>query len=165
MSRVVVVSTTRAVVQGHSRRSTSKIFATCDSRPPFPPFTFESAKAKVQAAEDAWNTKNPDLVSRAYTTDSMWRNRDEFLVGREAIVEFLTRKWAKELDYKLKKTLFCFVDDRISVTFEYEYHDSTGQWWRAYGNENWEFAQNGLMQNRQASINDVPILESERKYK
>lgn len=136
-----------------------------ETRPPLPPFSLETAKAKVQAAEDAWNTRNPERVSLAYTEDSVWRNRSEFFSGREKIKEFLTRKWNTELDYRLKKELWSFSDNRISVKFEYEYHNDSGQWYRAYGNEQWEFAPNGLMQRREASINDVPILESERKFR
>lgn len=135
------------------------------SRPPLPPFTLETAKAKVQAAEDAWNSRNPDQVALAYTVDSEWRNRAEFIQGRDQIREFLTRKWNAELDYRLQKTLWSFTENRISVKFEYEYHTDSGQWYRAYGNENWEFAPNGLMQRREASINDVPIQESERKFR
>ncbi|HEY9818122.1 MAG TPA: nuclear transport factor 2 family protein [Candidatus Obscuribacterales bacterium] len=136
-----------------------------NSRPPLPPFTLETAKAKVQAAEDAWNSRNPDQVALAYTVDSEWRNRSEFIKGRDQIREFLTRKWNTELDYRLKKTLWSFTENRISVKFEYEYHTDSGQWYRAYGNENWEFAPNGLMQRREASINDLPIHESERKFR
>jgi len=134
------------------------------SRPPLPPFTLETAKAKVQAAEDAWNTRDPERVALAYTEDSVWRNRAEFFQGRDKIREFLTRKWNTELDYHLKKELWSFTDNRISVKFEYEYHNDSGQWYRAYGNEQWEFAPNGLMQRREASINDLPIQESERKF-
>jgi uncharacterized protein len=136
-----------------------------ESRPPLPPFTLETAKAKVQAAEDAWNTRDPQKVSMAYTEDSVWRNRSEFFSGRAQIREFLTRKWNKELDYRLRKELWSFTNNRISVKFEYEYHDDSGQWYRAYGNEQWEFAGNGLMQQREASINDLPIQESERKFR
>jgi len=129
-----------------------------------PPFTEETARAKVQAAEDAWNTRDPERVSLAYTEDSQWRNRDEFFQGREAIVEFLGRKWARELDYKLHKELWCFHDNRISVRFEYESHDPDGQWWRSHGNEHWEFdEESGLMRRRDASINDYKIDESERR--
>jgi nuclear transport factor 2 (NTF2) superfamily protein len=135
------------------------------SRPPLPPFTLETAKAKVQAAENAWNTRDPERVARAYTEDSEWRNRSEFFSGRAAIREFLQRKWEKELDYRLKKELWCFMENRIAVRFEYEWHDHSGCWYRAYGNENWEFAENGLMMRRFASINDVPILESQRKFR
>jgi uncharacterized protein len=134
-------------------------------KPPFPPFTLETATAKVQAAEDAWNTRDPERVALAYTEDSQWRNRAEFLQGRDEIKAFLTRKWAKELDYRLKKELWCFMGNRIAVRFEYEWHDDSGFWYRAYGNENWEFAENGLMMRRFASINDLPILESERKFR
>jgi uncharacterized protein len=136
-----------------------------EQKPPLPPFTLETAKAKVQAAEDAWNTRNPEKVSLAYTEDSIWRNRAEFFSGRAAIRQFLERKWSKELDYRLKKELWSFTDNRISVKFEYEYHDDSGQWYRAYGNEQWEFASNGLMQRREASINDLPIQESDRKFR
>jgi nuclear transport factor 2 (NTF2) superfamily protein len=136
-----------------------------ESKPPFPPFTLETARQKIQMAEDAWNTRNPERVALAYTPDSQWRNRVEFFQGREAIIAFLKRKWAKELDYRLRKELWCFQDNRIAVRFEYEFHDDSGQWFRAHGNENWEFAENGLMQKRYASINDLPISESERKFR
>lgn len=136
-----------------------------ESKPPFPPFTLETARQKVQAGEDAWNARDPDRVVLAYTEDSEWRNRSEFLQGREAIREFLRRKWSKELDYRLKKELWCFADNRIAVRFEYEWHDDSGQWYRAHGNENWEFTENGLMQRRFASINDLPISESDRKFR
>jgi uncharacterized protein len=136
-----------------------------DIKPPLPPFSLETAKAKVQAAEDAWNSRNPERVALAYTEDSEWRNRSEFLNGRAAIKAFLQRKWAKELDYRLKKELWCFMENRIAVRFEYEWHDNTGSWFRAYGNENWEFAPNGLMMRRFASINDLPIQEAERKFR
>jgi uncharacterized protein len=136
-----------------------------ETRPPLPPFNLETAKAKVQAAEDAWNTRDPDRVALAYTEDSQWRNRTEFLSGRAAIRAFLQRKWAKELDYRLKKDLWSFTDNRISVRFEYEWHDDAGSWYRAYGNEQWEFAASGLMQRREASINDLPIVETERKFR
>ncbi|MBA2690081.1 MAG: nuclear transport factor 2 family protein [Burkholderiales bacterium] len=135
-----------------------------ESKPPLPPFTLETARQKIQAAEDAWNTRDPERVSLAYTADSEWRNRAEFLSGREAIKSFLQRKWVKELDYRLKKELWCFMDNRIAVRFEYEWHDDSGQWFRSYGNENWEFADNGLMKRRYASINDLPIQMSERKF-
>jgi uncharacterized protein len=134
-------------------------------RPPFPPFTRESATQKVRAAEDAWNTRDPARVALAYTPDSRWRNRAEFPIGREQIVEFLTRKWAKELDYRLIKELWAFEGARIAVRFAYEWHDDSGNWFRSYGNENWEFAENGLMMRRYASINDLPITDSERKYR
>ncbi len=136
-----------------------------ETKPPLPPFTLETATAKVQAAEDAWNTRDPERVALAYTEDSEWRNRSEFLSGRAKIREFLQRKWAKELDYRLKKQLWCFMDNRIAVRFEYECHDEAGNWYRAYGNENWEFAENGLMMRRFASINDLPILESDRQFR
>jgi uncharacterized protein len=136
-----------------------------ETKPPLPPFTRETATFKVQAAEDAWNTRDPDRVTLAYTEDSEWRNRSEFLSGRAAIREFLQRKWAKELDYRLKKQLWCFMDNKIAVRFEYEWHDETGEWFRAYGNENWEFAENGLMMRRFASINDLSISESDRKFR
>ena len=136
-----------------------------ESRPPLPPFTLETATKKVQAAEDAWNTRDPVRVSLAYTPDTEWRNRAEFVNGREQVVEFLSRKWVRELDYRLKKQLWAFMDNRIAVRFEYEWHDAAGQWFRSHGNENWEFAENGLMQKRYASINDQPIAESERKFR
>ena len=134
------------------------------SRPPFPPFTAETAAQKVRGAEDAWNGRDPEKVALAYTLDSVWRNRAEFINGRQEIVQFLQRKWAKELDYRLIKELWAFTDNRIAVRFAYEWHDDAGQWFRAYGNENWEFAPNGLMQRRIASINDLPIQDSDRKY-
>ncbi|SFQ13799.1 nuclear transport factor 2 family protein [Variovorax sp. 770b2] len=136
-----------------------------ESRPPLPPFTLESATKKVQAAEDAWNTRDPVRVSLAYTPDTEWRNRADFVNGREQVVEFLTRKWEREHDYRLKKTLWAFTDNRIAVRFEYEWHDAAGQWFRSHGNENWEFNEQGLMQRRYASINDQPIAESERKFR
>ncbi len=135
-----------------------------ESRPPFPPFTFETATQKVQAAEDAWNTRDPQRVSLAYTVDSRWRNRDEYVVGREQIVAFLTRKWQRELDYSLRKSLWSFGEDRIAVRFQYESRDATGQWCRSYGNELWEFTPSGLMARREASINDVAITESQRRF-
>lgn len=135
-----------------------------EQRPPLPPFTRETAIQKVRAAEDGWNSRNPERVSLAYTVDSYWRNRSTFVKGREAIVAFLTAKWQRELDYRLIKELWAFTDNRIAVRFAYEYHDDSGNWFRAYGNENWEFDENGLMQNRFASINDLPIDESERKF-
>lgn len=135
-----------------------------EQRHPLPPFTLETAKQKVQAAENAWNTKDPIKVSLAYTQDTEWRNRSEFINGREDVRRFLEKKWTKELDYKLKKELWAFLDNRIAVRFEYEWHDSEGQWYRSYGNENWEFDKNGYMQKRYASINDVLILETERKF-
>lgn len=138
---------------------------TAEARPPLPPFTAETARQKVQAAEDAWNTRDPEKVSLAYTPDTEWRNRTDFLTGRAAVREFLARKWARELDYKLKKELWSFSDNRIAVRFEYEYHDAAGQWWRAYGNEMWEFAPTGLMQRRYASINDLAIREDERRLR
>ena len=135
-----------------------------ESRPPFPPFTRQTAVAKVRAAEDGWNSRDPARVSLAYTLESRWRNRSEFLVGREAIVAFLTRKWASELDYRLIKELWAFTDDRIAVRFAYEWRDAEGRWFRAYGNENWAFDADGLMHTRHASINDVPIGEGERLF-
>ena len=139
--------------------------APAEGRPPFPPFTGETAKKKIQAAEDAWNSRDPARVALAYTPDTEWRNRNEFLNGRDAVREFLTRKWQKELDYRLKKELWCFADNRIAVRFEYEWHDDSGQWYRSYGNENWEFAPNGLMAKRYASINDLRITAAERKLR
>ena len=135
------------------------------TRPPLPPFTLETAKQKIQAAEDAWNSRDPTRVALAYTEDSERRNRNEFLKGREDIRVFLTRKWQRELDYRLKMELWCFADNRIAVRFEYEWHDDSGQWTRSYGNENWEFADNGLMAKRYASINDLRIAEAERKFR
>ena len=133
------------------------------SRPPFPPFTLETALQKVQAAEDAWNTRDPVRVAQAYTEDAVWRNRDEFLHGRPALVVFLTGKWERELDYALRKQLWAFTETRIAVRFQYECRDASGQWWRSYGNEPWEFAPDGLMRRREASINDVRIAETERR--
>ena len=130
---------------------------------PLPPFSEETAKQKIQAAENAWNSKDPEKVSLAYSEDSEWRNRSEFLKGREQIIEFLTGKWEKELEYKLKKTYWAHTDNKIAVRFEYEWRDISGQWYRAYGNENWEFDENGLMEKRYASINDLPIEKSERR--
>jgi len=135
-----------------------------EARPPVPPFTRESAILKVRQAEDGWNSRAPEKVCMAYTVDSRWRNRSEFITGRPEIIAFLTRKWAAELDYRLIKELWAFDGNRIAVRFAYECHDAAGKWFRSYGNENWEFAENGLMQVRHASINDVPIKESERKY-
>jgi nuclear transport factor 2 (NTF2) superfamily protein len=134
-------------------------------RAPLPPFTAETAAAKVRAAEDAWNGRNPEKVALAYTEDSTWRNRAEFLVGRAEIVAFLKRKWARELDYRLIKELWAFADNRIAVRFAYEWHDDSGQWFRSYGNENWEFDPLGYMQRRIASINDLVISEADRKYR
>ncbi|MEL7001477.1 MAG: nuclear transport factor 2 family protein [Bacteroidota bacterium] len=136
-----------------------------EQKHPLPPFTYETAVQKIQMAEDAWNSQDPDKVSKAYTIDSEWRNRSQFINGRDEIREFLSGKWKKELNYKLKKEYWAHVDNRIAVRFEYEYHDVDGQWYRAYGNENWEFDENGLMQKRFASINDLPINENERKLK
>lgn len=133
-------------------------------RMPVPPFTVETAAQKVRMAEDAWNTRDPERVALAYTTDSVWRNRAEFFSGREAIVQFLQRKWAKEQDYRLIKELWAFDNTRIAVRFAYEWHDASGIWFRSYGNENWEFDKNGLMQRRIASINDLSIEEKERKF-
>ena len=135
------------------------------SRPPLPPFTHETAVQKVRLAEDAWNTRDPEKVAAAYTTDSRWRNRSEFLTGRPEIQEFLARKWARELDYRLIKELWAVAGNRIAVRFAYEWHDDSGQWFRSYGNENWEFDAEGLMHRRHASINDLPIAESERLYR
>ncbi len=134
------------------------------TKPPVPPFSRDDAVQKVRAAEDGWNTRNPERVALAFTEDSWWRNRSEFVHGREEIVAFLTRKWQRELDYRLIKEMWAFGDDRIAVRFAYESHDDTGSWFRSYGNENWEFDENGLMRRRHASINDVPIDESERKF-
>jgi nuclear transport factor 2 (NTF2) superfamily protein len=134
-------------------------------RPPLPPFTEETARQKIQAAEDAWNSRDPERVSLAYTVDTEWRNRADFVNGRAEVVEFLRRKWARELDYRLRKELWAFQGNRIAVRFEYEFHDAEGRWWRAYGNENWEFDEFGLMRRRFASINDLKITEAERKFR
>ena len=133
-------------------------------RPPLPPFSAETAAQKVRAAENAWNSRDPEKIAPAYSVDSQWRNRAQFLTGREQIVQFLTQKWAKELDYRLIKELWAFHEARIAVRFAYEWHDDSGNWFRSYGNENWEFDQNGLMKRRIASINDLPINETERKF-
>ena len=137
---------------------------TTELRPPLPPFTRETAIQKVRMAEDGWNSRDPERVSLVYTPDSQWRNRAEFPRGRAEIVQFLTRKWARELDYRLIKELWAFTENRIAVRFAYEWHDDSGHWYRSYGNENWEFAQNGLMRYRYASINDLPINENDRKF-
>ncbi|MEU6591260.1 nuclear transport factor 2 family protein [Streptomyces sp. NPDC046881] len=134
-----------------------------EDRPPYPPFTLETARRKVQAAEDAWNTRDPHRVALAYTPDSVWRNRDRFLAGRDEIVAFLTEKWQRERDYALRKSLWSFDGNRIAVRFQYECRDADGQWWRSYGNELWEFDEHGLMRRREASINDVPIDEADRR--
>ncbi|MEU7042264.1 nuclear transport factor 2 family protein [Streptomyces varsoviensis] len=134
-----------------------------ETRPPLPPFTAESAERKVRAAEDAWNSRDPERVALGYTEDSEWRNRDTFLTGRAEIVAFLRAKWERELDYRLRKELWAYTDDRIAVRFEYEWHDAAGQWFRSYGNENWEFDERGLMRRRYASINDLPIADDERR--
>jgi len=135
-----------------------------EPRPPLPPFTLETAIQKVRAAEDAWNSRNPGKVALAYSAQSRWRNRSEFIVGRDQIIAFFQRKWARELDYRLIKELWAFHDNRIAVRFAYEWHDDSGNWFRSYGNENWEFHQQGLMTARHASINDLPIQEKDRKY-
>ena len=132
-------------------------------RPPLPPFTEETARTKVQAAEDAWNTRDPDRVVMAYTPETRWRNRSEFLVGRAAVHAFLVRKWEREFEYVLRKDLWAFMADHIAVRFQYEWHDADEQWWRSYGNENWEFDECGLMRRREASINDVAITAAERR--
>ena len=134
-----------------------------DDRPPYPPFTLETARQKVQAAEDAWNSRDPERVSKAYSEDSRWRNRDTFVTGRAEIVAFLAGKWERELDYALRKSLWSFDGNRIAVRFQYESHDVDGRWWRSYGNELWEFDEHGLMTRREASINDVEIDESQRR--
>ena len=135
-----------------------------EAKPPLPPFTEESAKQKIRMAEDAWNSRDPVRVSLVYTEDTVWRNRSEFPVGRAQVVEFLSRKWAKELEYRLIKELWTFTENRIAVRFAYEWHDDSGHWYRSYGNENWEFNPLGLMQRRFASINDMPIASSDRKF-
>jgi nuclear transport factor 2 (NTF2) superfamily protein len=135
-----------------------------EQRPPLPPFTHETAVQKVRLAENAWNSRDPERVSLGYSPDSVWRNRAEFINGRAEIVAFLRRKWARELDYRLIKEVWTFAGNRIAVRFAYEFHDDSGNWFRAYGNENWEFGEDGLMRRRYASINDLPIKESERKY-
>ncbi|TPG37636.1 nuclear transport factor 2 family protein [Flavobacterium pectinovorum] len=132
---------------------------------PLPPFTYETALEKIQLAENAWNSQDPEKVSKAYTVDSEWRNRDQFVNGREEIIRFLSQKWEKEKNYKLKKEYWAHTENRIAVRFEYEYQNLEGNWFRAYGNENWEFDSNGLMQKRFASINDLPIKEEDRKFK
>ena len=134
-------------------------------RPPTPPFTEETARQKVQAAEDAWNTRDPERVAAAYSADSVWRNRGEFIAGRAEIVAFLKRKWARELEYRLIKELWAFTGNRIAVRFAYEWHDDSGQWFRSYGNELWEFDEHGLMRRREASINDHPIAEKDRRFR
>jgi len=139
--------------------------APAELRPPLPPFTLESAREKVRKAEDAWNSRDPARVAGAYTLDSRWRNRSEFFTGRDAITAFLERKWARELDYRLLKQLWAFTADRISVRFQYEYHDGAGAWFRAYGNEQWEFDPSGLMRRREASINDLAIAEQDRRFR
>lgn len=139
--------------------------ATPEQKFPLPPFNEETARQKIQMAEDAWNSKDPERVSKAYTPNSEWRNRNQFINGREEIVAFLKEKWAKEKNYRLKKELWAFQNNRIAVRFEYEYQNDAGQWFRAYGNENWEFDENGFMQKRYASINDLEITEAERKFK
>lgn len=135
-----------------------------ESRPPIPPFTHETAAQKVRLAEDAWNTRDPSRIVLVYTEDTRWRNRTEFPAGREEVRQFLERKWAKELDYRLIKELWAYTDNRIAVRFAYEWHDDSGHWYRSYGNENWAFNEQGLMTHRFASINDLPITEAERKY-
>ena len=136
---------------------------TNETRPPLPPFTLETARLKVQLAQDAWNSRDAERVALAYTPDSQWRNRDEFFEGREAIIAFLQRKWERELDYRLQKELWSFHENRISVAFFYEWHDENGDWFRSHGNEQWEFDHNGLMRRREASINDLPIREQDRR--
>jgi uncharacterized protein len=146
------------------RTSTGGAAGEQSRRPPFPPFTHETAGQKVRLAEDGWNSRTPEKVALVYTEDSRWRNRSESLHGRADIIAFLRRKWAKELDYRLIKELWAYEGNRIAVRFAYEWHDDSGHWYRSYGNENWEFDENGLMRVRHASINDLPIRESERKY-
>jgi uncharacterized protein len=136
-----------------------------EQKPPLPPFTEETAREKVKKAEDAWNSRDPEQVAQAYTVDSDWRDRHRFFKGREAIVAFLHDKWQREQDYKLMKEMWCYADNRISVRFEYEWHDDQGQWYRTHGNEHWEFDAGGLMRRRDMSANDIPIAESERRYR
>jgi uncharacterized protein len=152
------------ITEQRDRKMTSEHVASAAARNT-PPFTLETARAKVTAAENAWNTRDPEIVAQAYTEDSDWRNRTEFFSGREAIKAFLKRKWEKELDYRLMKELWCFTENRISVRFEYEWHDANGQWYRTHGNEHWEFDNEGLMRRRDMSGNDYPIQESERRYR
>ena len=140
------------------------MITTIETRPPIPPFTLETAIQKVRMAEDGWNSRDPQRVSMAYTHNSQWRNRNQFITGRAQIVEFLTQKWAKELEYRLVKELWAFENNRIAVRFAYEWHDAAGQWFRSYGNENWQFSPQGLMEFRHASINDLAISEVERKF-
>ena len=144
-------------------RNSIKFLTMNKQRLPLPPFTLETAMHKVKSAEDAWNTKDPEIVSMAYSTDTEWRNRTEFISGREAVKEFLKRKWNRELGYRLKKDLWSFSENRIAVRFEYEWHDDSGQWFRSYGNEMWEFDDDGYMRKRFASINDLPIKEHDRR--
>jgi uncharacterized protein len=141
-----------------------EVLSMTDSRAPVPPFTRETAEQKVRLAEDGWNSRDPERVALAYTPDSRWRNRAEFIKGRAEIIAFLSRKWSRELDYRLIKELWTFGGNRVAVRFAYEWHDDSGHWFRSYGNENWEFDENGLMQVRHASINDLPIAEADRKY-
>lgn len=143
--------------------SQSEVMTNCALRPPVPPFDEATARQKVQAAEDAWNSRDPERVASAYTQESEWRNRSEFVHGREEIIAFLTRKWEREYEYVLRKSLWAYTDNRIAVRFQYEWHDATGQWWRSYGNENWEFDPNGYMSRREASINDLAIAVGERR--
>lgn len=150
---------------GITNGDTSDLRITMESRPPIPPFTEETAREKIQLAEDAWNSKDPERVASAYTMDSKWRNRAEFIHGRDEIIEFLKRKWAKELDYRLKKEYWAHHGNRIAVRFEYEWHDDSGNWFRSFGNENWEFDALGYMRKRFASINDTPIREDERRLR
>lgn len=155
----------RSLIPGIAKKNRPPLPSLMNIRPPLPPFDESTARQKIQAAEDAWNSRDPERVALAYTVDSEWRNRSEFLTGRPAIIDFLRRKWTRELDYRLRKELWAFTGNRIAVRFEYEYHDEQGRWFRAYGNENWEFAPDGLMQRRYASINDLAIAESERKFR
>ena len=153
------------VLRSFITNRSERIRMTENSRPPVPPFTEETAVQKVRMAEDGWNSRDPEKVSLAYTVDSTWRNRAEFISGRKEITEFLKRKWAKELDYRLIKEMWAFRENRIAVRFAYEWHDDAGNWFRSFGNENWEFDQNGQMKRRIASINDLPIKEGDRKYR
>jgi hypothetical protein len=163
INRAFPPSLTKIIAPAVNNTSGFNVYPRMEQRPPFPPFTLETALEKVQKAEDAWNSRDPEKVCLAYTVDTEWRNRTEFINGREEVKAFLRRKWATELDYRLKKELWGFRENRMAVRFEYEWHDQAGQWYRSYGNEMWEFDEHGLMRRRFASINDLPIAEKDRK--